>query len=182
MSTNAPSPHALRASDLAAKPHRFAMRPGPEALKDIADALGLEGLRKLSFQGEVRPAGKRDWGLTATLGATIEQLCTVTLAPVRTRIDTQITRRFVSGFVMPEDPETEMPEDDSIEPLGEWIDIEAVMIEALSLEVPPYPRAADATFESAQFAASNVVPLTDEAAKPFAGLAALKARMDDKDE
>lgn len=178
--SNAPTPlHALRVSDLAAKPHRFALRPEPSDLKAWAAELGLEGLRKLSFTGDVRPAGKRDWQLNARLGATIEQTCAVSLAPVRTRIESEVTRRFVSELDMPDAPELEMPEDDSIEPLGAWIDPEAVMIEALSLEIPPYPRADGVTFEDAQFAATNVVPLTDETAKPFAGLAGLRDKLKD---
>ena len=170
---------ALRVSDLSAKPHRFALRPEASALKDWAKELGLEGLRKLSFTGDVRPAGKRDWQLSARLGATVEQICAVTLAPVRTRIESDVSRRFVAGFDMPDAPESEMPEDDSVEPLGLWIDPEQVMIEALSLEIPPYPRADGVTFEGAQFADSNVVPLTDETSRAFAGLAELRDKLKD---
>lgn len=179
MSANLPSQHAFRVSDLAAKPTRFSLRPDAQQLETWAETLGLDALRKLSFAGDIRPAGKRDWQLTGTLGATLEQPCTVTLAPVRTRIDVDVSRRFTPDYIEPDAPESEMPEDDSVEPLGTWIDPEAVMIEALSLEIPPYPRAGDAAFEGAQIAGAGVTPLTDDAVKPFASLAALRDKMQD---
>lgn len=182
MTNASPSPDTLRVADLAQKPTRFALRPDAEAQKAWAEALGLDALRKLSFEGAVRPEGKRDWILEAKLGATIEQPCTVTLAPVRTRIDVPVTRRFLSDFTTPDTPEVEMPEDETIEALGAWIDLQAVMIEALSLEIPPYPRADGANFESAQFAEDGTAPLTDEAMRPFAGLAALREQMKDHDD
>jgi hypothetical protein len=52
------------------------------------------------------------------------------------------------------------------------------MAEALALALPDYPRAPDAEMETGQFAAPGVDPMTDEDAKPLAGLAALRARMD----
>lgn len=177
MTQDAPSPHALRTADLASKPHHFRLSPGTDALRACAQALGVLSVRKLSFEGALRPAGKRDWYLEAKLGATVEQTCTVTLEPVRTRIDVPVQRRFVADFTMAEAPESEMPEDDSVEALGPWIDPEAVMIEALSLEIPDYPRAAEAAFEGAQVADKGIKPLTDEALKPFAGLAALRDKL-----
>ena len=67
------------------------------------------------------------------LGATVTQACVVTLAPVITRIEETVTRRYLADMPEPEGEEVEMPEDDSAEPLPVIIDPGAVMIEALAL-------------------------------------------------
>ena len=148
----------------------------------IATELDLLALRKLRFRGALTPLGKRDWQLQATLGATAIQPCIVTLQPVTTRIDRTVLRRFLAD--MPETPnveegsETEMPEDDLSEPLRDSIDLGAIIVESLALALPDYPRSDDAEFDNAQFAAPGETPLQDADLKPFAGLAALRDKLD----
>lgn len=143
----------------------------------IKQALDLLELRKLKFSGAVVPQKGRDWMLRATLGVTAVQPCVVSLAPVTTRVDIQVERFYVADFEHPEESEAEMPEDDRYEPLPVSIDLITVLIEALSLALPDFPRAEGAELGSQNFAADGVVPMTDEDAKPFAGLASLKAKL-----
>ncbi|MEM6759617.1 MAG: DUF177 domain-containing protein [Pseudomonadota bacterium] len=180
MSGPAPSPFALRVPDLPTRGSRsFELAPKTQEMDQIAQALGLDALRKLRFAGEVATHGKTDWQLTATLGATLVQPCAVTLAPVTTRVDVPVTRLYVSDYTDPDSPEAEMPEDDTIEPLGMWIDPHAVMLEALSLAIPEYPRAEGATLGETVLTEAGKAPLRDADLKPFAGLAALKAQLGD---
>lgn len=171
----------LRVAGLAArKPTRFDLVPGPEDLAALAAELGISGVRKLRFRGELRPAGRTDWLLEAELGATVVQPCVTTLAPVTTRIAEPVTRRYIAGWEPPAGEEVEMPQDDSAEALPEVIDPGAVMVEALTLALPLYPRAASAGAETAVAAAPpGAAPLDDTARRPFAGLADLLARKDD---
>ncbi|MGP6086090.1 YceD family protein [Antarctobacter jejuensis] len=151
----------------------------------LAQELGAVSIKKLRFEGVLTPLGKRGWRLQGQLGATVVQSCIVTLEPVTTRIDTEVLREFVPQEMLDEPEagsEIEMPEDDSVEPLGEEIDVEAVMTEALSLALPTYPRKDGVELGEAQFAEDGVAPLTDEAARPFAGLAALREKMQEGDE
>lgn len=156
------------------------LEPGAEERAALARDLGALGLKKLRFEGVLTPMGKRGWRLEARLGATVIQECIVTLDPVTTRIDTEVMREFVPMELL-ETPEagseTEMPDDDSAEPLGEEIDLRAVMTEALSLALPVYPRKEGVELGDAQFAEDGVTPLTDDAVKPFAGLAGLREKM-----
>jgi uncharacterized metal-binding protein YceD (DUF177 family) len=117
--------------------------------------------------------------LRATLEAVVVQPCSVTLAPVTTRIEEPVLRRYMPDLPMP-DPgsETEMPEDDSLEPLPDAIDLAAVLAEALALALPPFPRAPGAAFGAAVFAPPGVAPLTDADASPFA---VLRGRPPDED-
>ena len=120
------------------------LRPDSAQTKALMQDLKLSGLRKVSLKGQLTPTGKHDFLLVTELGATAVQPCTITLEPVRTRIETEITRRFVAD--MPErgaeaDAEedgfggTAMLEDDTIEPLGRAIDLWRVLSEALALEL-----------------------------------------------
>ncbi len=160
----------------------FLLEPDAEARADLATSLGIQAVRKLRFEGILTPRGKEGWQLEAKLGATVVQSCIVTLDPVTTRIDTTVLRRFVPARWL-EEPEagseTEVPEDDSLEPLGEVIDLSSVMQEELALALPPYPRKEGVELGEAQFAEPGVTPITDDDVRPFAGLADLKKKMDD---
>lgn len=179
MTKTPPSDSALRVADLSQNTSLpISLRPEAAVLAQIADALELSALRKLSFEGQLRPVGKTDWRLSARLGATVVQPCVVTLEPVTTRIDRQVERQFIADYTDPEDPEVEMPEDETSEALGIWIDPAQVMQEALALAVPDYPRKEGAELGQMVYTEPGQTPMTDEDARPFAGLADLKAQLE----
>ena len=155
----------------------FEILPEGEARADLAADLDLLALRKLRFSGRLVPEGARDWRLEGQLGATVVQPCVVTAEPVTTRIDEPVLRRYLADMEEPEGDEVEMPEDDTAEPLPATLDLAAIMAEALALALPLYPRAEGAALDRAVFAPPGTAPLTDEAAKPLAGLAALRDRL-----
>ena len=179
------NPDILRVADLSQRrPVRFDLTPDARALAAIATELGLSGLRKLRFHGSLTAQGQSAWLLRADLGATVVQPCVITLVPVTTRIDEPVIRRFSpeadDGKSDPGE-EIEMPEDDTLEPLGSEIDLRRVMIEALALALPAYPRAEGAELGQISAAEEGVPPLSDEDTKPFAQLAALRDKLQ-KDE
>ncbi|MDF1854743.1 DUF177 domain-containing protein [Pseudooceanicola sp.] len=181
---NVPTSASFRVSDLAAnRSTAFEITPDAAARAAIAEELALIGLRKLRFSGTLTPEGAKGWRLDGDLGATVVQPCVVTLAPVTSRIDEKVTRRYVAGLrdSTTSLEETEMPEDVDVEPLGDRIDVEAVLVEALALALPLYPRAEDAALETSEFADAGVTPLRDADLKPFAGLAALRDKLTDED-
>ncbi|MBO9473383.1 DUF177 domain-containing protein [Shimia sp. R10_1] len=185
MSHTVPTPTAFRVADLPQnRPTVFELRPDAQTLEAIAKELDLTGLKKLSFKGELHAFGKSDWELIADLGATVIQPCVVTLEPVTSRIDEVVERRFLAK--MPElaadEEEIEMPEDDDAEPLGATIDVFAVMQEALALNVPLFPRSEGAALKEAVFTEAGKKAMTDEDARPFAGLAALRDQLTPKDD
>ncbi|MFV0332652.1 MAG: YceD family protein [Tropicimonas sp.] len=161
------------------EPTAFRVIPDEAGLAELVSGLDLLGLRKLRFEGQIRPEGRNDWRLEGRLGATAIQPCSVTLAPVTTRIDRVVRRLYVAGYVAPSEAESEMPEDDSIEPLPASIDLMALLTEELALALPDFPRAEGAELAATAFAEPGTEPLTDEALKPFAGLAALRKSLED---
>lgn len=174
--------HVVTIANLARQRHdKINLRPGDADLLRIARALGLVDLRKLALIGELRPVGRRDWQLSAHLGATIVQSCVVSLAPVTTRIEEDVQRIWCADMVETSEAgsEEEMPEDTSQEPLGREIDLGRVLVEALGLALPIYPRAEGATLTQGQFAAPGLTPMQDQDALPFAGLAGLRDSLQD---
>jgi uncharacterized metal-binding protein YceD (DUF177 family) len=174
--------HTIRFADL---PERRAtpLRLVPDAgqLEALADRLGVDALRKVRLEGEIAPGPGRDWTLSAKLGATIVQPCRVTTDPVTTRVDEDVTRRYAADWIEPEGDEVEMDADETVEPLPAILDLGAVLEEALALAVPPFPRAAGAEEIDLSATPPGAEPIDDETVKPFAGLAALKARMEGGD-
>ncbi|MCV6824237.1 MULTISPECIES: YceD family protein [Halocynthiibacter] len=179
--TTAQSGNVLRVADLAQrKATPFEIIPPSDVLTAIAAELELLGLKKLRFEGKIEAQGRDDWQLTGHLGATVTQPCVISLAPVTTRVEESVERVFVkdtSEFEFEtdgeEEIEVELDGDDSREPLGKSIDLDAILIESLALALPPYPRAEGAALEETQFTEPGEAAMTDEEAKPFAGLANL---------
>lgn len=177
--TNAPLPSLpFRSATLSSrKATRFDFRPDAAGRAAIAAELGLLDLPAFRLKGEIRPSGRNDFELEAELTADIVQPCSITLAPVPASLKEPVRRSFVADWQIPEGDEVEMPEDDTLEPLPEVIDIGTVALEALALALPLYPRAPGAELGEAVFTAPDAEPLRDEDLRPFAGLAALKARL-----
>ncbi|MFK7877841.1 MAG: DUF177 domain-containing protein [Paracoccaceae bacterium] len=170
---------AFRVVDLThSKPTPFALTPGAQACAQIRDTLDLVDLRKLRFEGQIAPLGKSDWQLTARLGATVVQPCVSTLQDVQTRIDIEVRRTYLAGLEDPDDPDLEMPEDDTVEALRAVIDPNEVMQEALSLALPLYPKADATSPVTLQVTEPGKTPLTDQDTKPFAALAGLRDKLE----
>jgi uncharacterized metal-binding protein YceD (DUF177 family) len=171
--------HDFRVADLPQNSATaFDLRPAAGELKAIADELGLNGLRKLRLTGTIRARGKQDWQLKADLGATVVQDCVVTLDPVTTRIDQPVERVYLAELAIPQEEEAEIHEDDSAEQLGSHIDVREVMIEALALALPQYPRKAEVELGEAVYTEPGSKPMTDKDARPFAGLANLRDQLE----
>lgn len=170
--------HPIRFADL---PQRKAthLRLIPDAgqLEDLADRLGVDAFRKVRLEMTLSPGPGRDWSLSGKLGATVVQPCRVTTEAVTTRIEEDVTRRYTPDEVTPEGEEVKM-DDDTLEPLPSILDLGDVLEEALALAIPEFPRSPAADDIDMTATPEGAEPLTDEAVKPFAGLAALKAKMD----
>ena len=171
----------LRLSDLKRKTS-FDLAPDAPARAKIAETLGILGVKKLTFSGHLSPTGKRDWTLSARLGATVVQPCVVTLDPVTTRIDEDVTRQYLADMPdLSEAAEAEMPDDDTAEPLPETLDLQRIMEEALALALPPWPRAPGVEPVEITVTEPGQTPMSDDDVKPFAALKSLQQKLKNGD-
>lgn len=166
------------------RPHAVDWRPEGEALVALASEAGARALRKVRLDGELVPEGRADWRLEARLGATAVQACVVTLQDVVTRIDAPLVRLYSANIDedVPAAPGAEVEMSDGaemVEPLPDSLDLAAVVAEALAIELPDFPRAEGAEVGAVLAGPPGAAPLTDEAARPFAGLAALRRKLED---
>ena len=146
---------------------------------ETSKLLRLLELDKLRFVGKLSPRGKHDWKLTGELGATVVMACVLTLDPVKIRLDDTVSLTFLSCWKEPKpDSVSEMDDNVDSEPLSDQVDLVAIAREALALALPDYPRKKDAVLDQTVFAEPGTTPMTDEGAKPFAELIALKKRFE----
>lgn len=174
------SPTIIRSAEVQGRRARSIELVAEDATRlGIARDLGLIGLDRLELRGTLRPEGAEDLVLEGRLLAHAAQPCVVTLEPVWTTLDAPVLRHYVARA--PEAPpgESEMPEDDTLEPLPEAIDLVAVAAEALALGLPDYPRAAGAALGEAVFGPPGAPPLRDADVHPFAALRALRPADED---
>lgn len=161
---------------------RFDIVPDKAQMAEMQQSMDLLGLSKLRFTGTLKAVGKKDWQLDAKLGATVVQACTVSLDPVSTRLQEDITRRYSPDAELDEDEapaEMEMPEDDTLEPLPQTLDLMEILAESLALALPLYPRASGLAPVAQTAEPKGAEPISDEALKPFAGLSALRDKLND---
>lgn len=155
-----------------------AWQAGEGDLAALASRLGIVVVAAVALDGEIRPEGDDGFLIEARLRAQVVQSCVVTLAPVPATIEADVLRRYMAGLTQPEGGEHESPDDDSIEPLPDWIDLAEIAGEALSLALPDYPRAVLASDDPANRASTATLPdgmaeaaPATRANRPFAGLA-----------
>jgi len=173
--------YPIRFADLPTRKRtQFTIEPDAPARKAIADGIGILGLRKLRFEGALIPTGKRDWRIEAELGASVSQACVVTLDPITTRIDEDIVRSYVRELDVPDEDEVELSEDDTPDQLPDTLDLIDVMSEALMLLMPAYPRKEGLEGDVYAITEPGKAVMTDEDARPFAGLAAMRAKLENK--
>jgi len=143
----------------------------------LAERFGALEVGAFSVRATYR--GQTDGALlSGAVSARLTQQCVVTMEPVESRIEEPFERRFAATprdeAPVEFDPEAEDPP----EPLGPEIDIGEIAAETAALAIDPYPRAPGAALQQTSAAPPGAAPLDDAAAKPFAGLAALKRKLE----
>lgn len=160
-----------------AKTFLFDEKPTEGELRSIASSMDMLSVRKMRFTGHLAPLDKEGWALEGKLGVTVTQACVITLEPVRTRLDLDIRRQYLpepdKGIT---DLEIEIPEDDEIEQLESTLDLGLLALEALALALPDYPKIEGA--ELPKVANTEKDDSDEDSPKPFAGLAALKNKLE----
>lgn len=163
------------------RPTAFRVALTTEELRAAAQFLDVERIDRLALRGTLAAWGPRGWLAQGRLTATVVQPCVVTLAPVVTQIDEPVERRYLPQHDLPEVKalEHELAEDeiDPPDPFTDSLDLGQLAIESLALLIDPYPRAPGAELGERLYTAPGVEPMTEQDAKPFAALAALRLKL-----
>lgn len=129
--------------------------------RELADTHGLLAVERLEAELLVSTWKSRGIRVTGSVRAAVSQSCIVTLEPVTSRIDEQITAVFApegSRLLRPDmDDGGEILLDaegpDGPEPFtGNEIDVGALVEEFFALGIDPYPRKAGASLDAAKTA------------------------------
>ena len=172
MSESGPWPQPFELNRLAHGPVTRKLEADAAALQRIARALELDGLGRLEAELEISPwlDGAK---VSGTWSADVEQTCGVTLEPLASALGGEFELKALPAGSpnAPQtaeeavlDPEAEDPPD-VIE--GERLDLGALIVEQLSLNIDPFPRKPGAEFEA---------PEAEHPPSPFAVLQDFKAR------
>jgi hypothetical protein len=155
-------------------PLRIAAKP--DELAKLARYLDVDRIDRLTLAGFISPAENGGWRVRGRLVARLEQTCVVSLAPMRSRHDAEVERRYLPADRFVAEPEVQVSHDDpdAPDPFTDSIDPAQFAVESLALMIDPFPRAESAALERRTFAPPGVTPLSDDASMPFAGLAVLK--------
>ncbi len=167
-------PQRLRVAHLNPNaPTTFHLRPDEGVREALAAELGLDALTRLDFRATLRAHGTDIWLLTATLAARLTQPCVITLKPVRTDISEPVRIQF--SRMWPPRGRRDRDARRDAEPLGNFIDLTAIMVEALSLALPAYSAAEGASLPQAAAADDDAA---GDTRRPFAGLDKLQGGKD----
>lgn len=172
MTGDSPWKEPIRLVDLARGPVRRELEANEVVRRTIARHLDVEKIDSLSANLVIRP-----WldgaEIEGRFRSVLTQLCSLTAEPIEQKISGDFTLRVLpvgspnapqadSGEEIDLDPEADDPPD-LIE--GDVIDLGGYVVEHLSLELDPFPRAPGAVFEQ---------PESTEPQSPFAVLRSLK--------
>ena len=167
-----PWPSLLKLAELDRGPVERRLAAGPEIRDAIARELAVDGLDRLEARVEITPwlDGAR---LRGRLDATVRQTCGVTLEPMETEIEASFDLKLLPAGSpnAPSTPEEAVLDPDAEDPPdlieGEAIDLGAVVVEQLALEIDPFPRKPGAVFDAAP---------VEEPPSPFAVLKDFKPK------
>jgi hypothetical protein len=140
----------------------------------IAGRLGIDGLE--SLHGDIvvrRGRASGTYAVSGRLVADVVQTCVVTLAPVRTHIDTEFETIYADATAIAALRAEESHDAEPPEPIvGDRIDLGEELVQQLACAVDPYPRAAGAEVDDRWVANSD----RDEETRPFAVLSRIRQR------
>lgn len=163
---------------------RRELRAGAEICARVSEFTNIIYVKDLTALFEVIPQAGGRFHVHGRVMARVGQNCVVTLEPMESQIAEQVDVTFIPAEQLPDgyndadrlDIAALINEEEDLEPIQDgMIDLGRLAVEFLILGIDPYPRKPDATL-----AISPTPP--DPAEHPFAGLAALKGALKDKND
>ena len=167
------------------KPFDFHLILSNQKVAELIKSLDLLSIKKVSLVGELSPLSIDEWSLKAELRATVKQKCVISFKPVQTIVCEPINRTFSSSalqntFEADDDGTSPVIFDDTLHELNDYIDLDEIIFEELTLILPLYPKFKDVELGSYSVTEPGAKPLNEENIKPFAKLSELKDKLSNK--
>lgn len=147
-----------------------------DTLLKLAARLAVEEVDGLQFEALLTPIAGGCLLASGQVSGRVQQICGVTLEPLWTQIERSFAIEFQPAEMVA--AAADVPEDDFDSEVAEAMnngqaDIGEAVTQIFAMEVPAYPRKADAQF-SGYGQSEAEMEAEDKAASPFAALSALK--------
>ena len=163
----------IAANEVPETGRHFDLVADAQARVAIARLAGVSAVLRLTASFDVTRHSRGGLRVVGQVSGTVGQTCVVTLEPMENTVEESIDVVFTPGAAAPrETAQVEVPLEDAPEAMSDGtVDLGALATEFLILGINPYPRKPGAVFQSPA--------AEDDAARPFAALAALKKRTGD---
>jgi uncharacterized metal-binding protein YceD (DUF177 family) len=174
--------YSVSFEDLPAEGLWVSLTAGDAERSALAERLDVAEIEKVGAEIELAwvrdQMGRRLIAITGEVHASLTQICVVTLNPLPAELDCVIDLRMTDRPDVAEpDWEADHDDDDPPEYLPEGaIDLAEVIAQQLSLDINPFPRSPDLPYQDVS--AGGDGDHADAPEKPFAGLAALREKLD----
>ena len=140
-------------------------------LAKLTQILNIEELKVFSFQGQFIQVNKNDYILSASFNATLIQLCIISLRPIKTKINHKINQCYSAEEKVNKSKYISIDHDSvEKEQIKSEINVGDIMLEALSLEIPLYPKKKNLRFKGLTITDSEIKPLDQSLNNPFFSL------------
>ena len=156
---------------------KFQHRSNSLELAELTQILNIEDLKLFSFQGYFVQLNRNDYILRASFNATVIQLCIISLNRLKTKIRHKIHQPYSAEKIINRTKYISINYDSlEKEQIQSEINIGDIMLEALSLEIPLYPKKKNAKFDGLTITDSEIKPLDQTLNNPFIQLKELQLK------
>ena len=161
---------------------KFQHTSNSEELSAMTEMLRVEKLKAFIFNGHLIQSNKTTCTLEASFQATVMQNCIISLNPVKTVIHRKISQSYFItdqlSTLREEGKKIQTISTDfnsaDIDEISEEINIGNILFEALSFEIPLYPKKKGVIFEGITATKAGIGPLEQNRNSPFDALKKLK--------
>ena len=168
--------HFIPVTAISPKGRDVAIVSSPTERRDIAGECGLLEVGRLEATFQITKGAGPLLAVRGRISADVIQTCGVSLEPVPAVVDAEIALTYTLDAIKSRvEVDVDLVDEDPPEPvLDGQIDLGALVVEHLVLNLNPYPRAPEAAFDAQKWLETENSSDETGSTNPFAALSKLK--------
>lgn len=176
----------VQVAELGDTPLRQDLTASPDECAALAKRFDVKDIVSLDAQVKLTLLPNKDVRVDSNFKAVLQQTCTVTLQPMRTKVRAEFSMTYspeAEEFLGHDEEELDTPAPlvEPLEPLiEEKIDIGEAIAEQFALEIDPFPRVKGTVFDGYSTGRKGAANAPLEKKNPFAVLSQLKTKQENK--